>query len=221
MKAELYSKEVEESILGKIIVFEECRSYIKFLNERDFFVDINRYIFEILQNLAESNSPIDLLNIKEKAKEKKLNVVEIYRKSVELVSGAYIAVDMQYYVQKLKNYSTRRELERKAREIIEKVREESLETDATEIKKECMEKIAEIQTEVINSREDTMQNVMLETTEDIEKKFRKKADYTYKTGFFELDKATEGLHEQELTIIAARPRSWKDKFCSKFSGKNG
>lgn len=32
-----------------------------------------------------------------------------------------------------------------------------------------------------------------------------KYDYKYFTGIFDLDKTTNGLHEEELTIIGARP----------------
>lgn len=32
-------------------------------------------------------------------------------------------------------------------------------------------------------------------------------------GFFDVDKVTDGLHEQELTIVAARPRCWKNSIC--------
>lgn len=37
-------------------------------------------------------------------------------------------------------------------------------------------------------------------------------DYSYYTGFFELDKLTDGLHENELTAIGARPGTGKTAF---------
>ena len=54
---------------------------------------------------------------------------------------------------------------------------------------------------------------MLETVKDIEKKYKKRDDYSYRTGFLDLDRIIEGLHEQELTIIAARPGCRKNIIC--------
>ena len=56
--------------------------------------------------------------------------------------------------------------------------------------------------------ENEMVNIMIETVKDIEEKYHKRNDYSYRTGYVDLDRVIEGLHEQELTIIAARPRSW-------------
>ena len=56
---------------------------------------------------------------------------------------------------------------------------------------------------------------MLESMKSIEDRYIKRDDNTYKTGFWDLDKITDGLHEQEFTIIAARPRMWKNSICIK------
>ena len=40
-KIELYSKEVEENILGCILVFEESQKYIKQLTDKDFYIELN------------------------------------------------------------------------------------------------------------------------------------------------------------------------------------
>ena len=84
----------------------------------------------------------------------------------------------------------------------------SSEEEAEEIKKNAIETITNIKTGNINITEDDMRTVMIEAVADIENKYNNRDDHRYKTGFFELDKVTDGLHEQEFTIIAARPRNW-------------
>ena len=79
--------------------------------------------------------------------------------------------------------------------------------EAEEIKKNAIQTITNIKTNSTSTTNEDMKTVMIEALEDIENKYRNRDDHKYKTGFFELDKVTDGLHEQEFTIIAARPRS--------------
>ena len=114
----------------------------------------------------------------------------------------------------------RRNIVNKSRELIDSMYKISSEEEAEEIKKNAIETITDIKTSNINIKENNMKTVMLEAIEDIENKYRNRDDNRYKTGFFELDKVTDGLHEQEFTIIAARPRSRKNIFSIKYSRKN-
>lgn len=84
--------------------------------------------------------------------------------------------------------------------------EVSSDVEAEEIKKEAIQVLSDIKiNSKIQDKDCDMVNVMAETIEDIDNKYQKRDDYKYHTGFFELDKATDGLHEQELTLIAGRP----------------
>lgn len=55
--------------------------------------------------------------------------------------------------------------------------------------------------------------MVVDTTNIIEKKMKNEYDYKLYTGFFDLDKVTNGLHEEEFTVIGARPRSGKEHIC--------
>ena len=93
--------------------------------------------------------------------------------------------------------------------------------EAEEIKKDVLQAISDIK---VNTKsddvEDEMKSVIAESIQDIEGKYHKRDDYKYHTGLFELDKVTDGLHAQELTLIAARPRSRKDSTGFKNSRKH-
>lgn len=83
--------------------------------------------------------------------------------------------------------------------------------DETDIKNEIVQKFINIKTQK-NESDNEMKEVMLQTLNDIEKKCQNKDDLRYRTGYFDVDKVTDGLHEQELTIIAARPGIGKTAF---------
>lgn len=215
----LYSEDVEQSILGCMLVFKECNRYIRNLEEEDFYININKTIFKLIKELKQEDKPIEILNVKEFAKSKKLNEQEIFNYLIKITSNVLTTSTIEHYIKILKNYSVRRNIVNKSKELINNMYKTSSEEEAEEIKKNAIEIITNIKTSNIDITEDDMKTVMTEAVADIENKYNNRDDHRYKTGFFELDKVTDGLHEQEFTIIAARPRHWKDIACIEYSGK--
>lgn len=214
---ELYSEDVEQNILGCMLVFKECNRYIRNLEEEDFYIDINKTIFKLIKELEQEDKPIEILTVKEFARSKKLNEQEIFNYLIKITSNVLTTSTIEHYIKILKNYSVRRNIVNKSRELIDSMYKINSEEEAEEIKKNAIETITNIKTSNINITEDDMKTVMVEATADIEKKYNNRDDHRYKTGFFELDKVTDGLHEQEFTIIAARPRHRKNVFSTKHS----
>lgn len=208
----LYSEEVEKNILGILLVHENTRRYLKIINQEDFYIQQNKTIYSIMTDLYSHNYPIDILSIKEAAKDKKYDGKEIFDYLIKLTEIVVTSADIDYYVRKLKNYSTRRAIERTAKEIIEDMHHINSDEDAGEIKKDCMEKIANIKTLTANTKQEEMKDIIAEAVGEIEKRAIKKEDNKYETGFYKLDMITDGLHEQEFTIVAARPGIGKTSF---------
>lgn len=201
----LYSEDVEQNILGCMLVFKECNRYIKNIEVEDFYIEINKTVFRLIKELKQEEKNIEILSVKEFAKSKKLNEQEIFNYLIKITSNIITTSTIEHYIKILKNYSVRRNIVNKSRELIDSMYKISSEEEAEEIKKNAIETITNIKTSNVNITEDDMKTVMVEATEDIEKKYNNRDDHRYKTGFFELDKVTDGLHEQEFTIIAARP----------------
>lgn len=216
----LYSEDVEQNILGCMLVFKECNRYIKNIEVEDFYIEINKTVFRLIKELKQEEKNIEILSVKEFAKSKKLNEQEIFNYLIKITSNIITTSTIEHYIKILKNYSVRRNIVNKSRELIDSMYKISSEEEAEEIKKNAIETITDIKTSNINIKENNMKTVMLEAIEDIENKYRNRDDNKYKTGFFELDKVTDGLHEQEFTIIAARPRSRKNIFSIKYSRKH-
>lgn len=201
----LYSEDVEKNILGCMLVFDENHRYIKKLEEEDFAIGIHRTIFKLIQELDKEEKPIEILSVKEKAKNNNLNEKEIFNYLIKITSNLITSSTFEFYLKKLKNYSVRRKIIKKSRELMQSMYEFNSEENAEEIKKNAINTITDIKIDDIDTSSNDMNEVMTESFKDIENKYANRNDNKYKTGFFELDKVTDGLHEQEFTIIAARP----------------
>ncbi|MEF2619262.1 MAG: DnaB-like helicase N-terminal domain-containing protein [Clostridia bacterium] len=202
----LYSEDVEQNILGCMLVFKECNRYIKNIEENDFYININKLVFKLIKELKQEDKPIEILSVKEIAKSKDLDEKELFNYLIKITSNSLTSSNIDFYIKRLKSYSIRRKIIEKARTLIDEMYQSENE-EAEEIKKNAIQTITNIKTNSTSTTNEDMKTVMIEALEDIENKYRNRDDHKYKTGFFELDKVTDGLHEQEFTIIAARPRS--------------
>lgn len=205
MNKELYSKEAEESIIACLSVFEDCNRYIKKIEIDDFFIELNQQIMQLIKELYENSSPINLVTIKEKAKDKKLNATNIFNYLITISENVITSAEIDYYIKILKNYSIKRKLLKATKAINDKVFLTEVDIDAEELKKECINEIVNIKTQITELKDSDMTSVMNIVINDIEDRYKNRDNHIYETGFFDLDKATNGLHKQELTIIAARP----------------
>lgn len=212
MNNEMYSKEIEESIIGCLAIFEDCQKYIKKLEEEDFYINQNKIIFQLMKELYEQESPINLTTIKEKAKSKNLKEAEIFNYIVQITELIITSSQIEYYVKSLKLYSTRRKILSATKKINDLVFSTDIDVDSNELKRECINQIVNINTQKEELKNSDMMSVMNAVMDDIENKYQNREDHTYETGFFDLDKATNGLHKQELTIVAARPGVGKTAF---------
>lgn len=214
----LYSEEVEQNILGCMLVFEDCIRYVKEIETDEFYTVLHRKIFEIIKELEEKDNPVDLLSVKEIGKVKGLDDKKLLSYLAKITSEVVTSASIEYYISKLKNYATRRKIIKASQKIVSNMYEINSDIEAEEIKKDAMQAISDIKVNSkSNDEENEMKNVIAESMRDIENKYHKRDDYKYHTGLFELDKVTDGLHEQELTLIAARPRSRKDSISFKNS----
>lgn len=205
------SLETEENIIASVLVNNENWKYIDQLKEIDFYYPTTRKIFKLMKELHENNNPIDIVSVKEKGVSKKYDGIKLMKILVEMTEKMGLSSQIEYYIRILKNLSIKRQIYQKASEVCKEILEIENDKDELEIKNEIIQKFIDIKVQE-KEKNGEMTNVMIETLEDIEKKYQKRDDYTYRTGFFDVDKVTDGLHEQELTIIAARPGVGKTAF---------
>ncbi len=212
MSNNLSSEEVEVNVLASILVDKDNSKYIDSLELEDFSYKINQKIFELMKELNDKDETVDLLTVKELGVTKKYNGIRLLETMSNMTDKLYYAGNIEKYIKMLKNLSIKRKIFGTAKKVCEEISEIDPNVDEIEVKNEVVQKFLNIKTNKKKTNME-MKDVMLETFKDIEDRYEKRDDYSYRTGYINLDKVIEGLHEQELTIIAARPRSRKDSFC--------
>lgn len=68
----LYSEEVEQNILGCMLVFEDCVRYTKEIDESEFYNSTHKKIFEAIKELEAKESPVEIISVKEILKTKRI-----------------------------------------------------------------------------------------------------------------------------------------------------
>ena len=204
---DLFSSEVEDNILGCILIDETARKYIKELEVDDFYINNNQIIFKAIKDLHEMKKDISIISIREQIKNQ-ANINEIFTHLVEITEIFITSATMPQYIKLLKNYSVKRKIKNVAIKMVNMIKTADVYTNAEEIKKQCMQELLNIKTNKMLEIK-SITEVMASATEDIENNYLNKNNKDYYTGFFELDKVIDGLHKQEFTVIAGRPGTGK------------
>ena len=190
----MYDENIEKTVLYYLIFENEELS----LNERDFFLVKNKQIFAAIEKIRKKKEEVNILSIKKTIEGKDTEILKYISKIAESKFGSSI----DYAYKELKRLSKKRELLRISNVIKENVENEpEIEVLIEKIIKDLKELNEE------GEKEKTFLDMVVETSNEIDKKRLQGPNYDYKyyTGIFDLDKVTNGLHEEELTIIGARP----------------
>lgn len=192
-----YNQEAEEIILSAIMYDKQY--YLDLLKDEDIYTDSYKKILGIMRRLQKKGKPIDMASIMmEVPKELRaqlnpvvIRISEAYRKSYKFDA----------YLEMLKECTARREM----RELVFVIQDE-LQKDQSVVnaKANILERIANIQ--VGNqSKDNSIKQIMLDTIQEIEKQEKEKDKPSRYTGIADIDRATGGLHNGEVTVLAARP----------------
>lgn len=192
----MYDEEVEKIILYYLIFEQEQIS----LSQEDFFNIRNRQIYKAIEELRRKKEEVNILSIKNNIEGKD---TEILRYISDIAESKY-GSSLNYAYKELKKLSKKRKLLKLNNEISKDITNNNIEDIDIYIEKQ-IKALKDINEE--GNEEETFQDVVLETSDIITRKYEQKENYVnkYTTGIFDLDEVTNGLHEEELTIIGARP----------------
>jgi replicative DNA helicase len=177
-----------------------------------FYSEANRKIFLALQELYKSRTPIDITTVKnELDKQKNLTSVGGIEYISEIVDSVATVANLDYYIKIVKEKALRRKLIDTATEIISDTYEED--GNITSLLDTAEKNILNVIKARQTSEFRPISDVLRTAQEQLEMMAKNKSAITgLPTGFYDLDKATAGLHEGELIIIAARPGMGKTAF---------
>ena len=207
----LHSDEAEVNVIASILVIQDNSKYINSLETQDFYSKTNKAIFSLMKELNDKDETVDLLTVKELGVTKKFNGIKLLETMTDMTDRLVYAGNIDKYIKILKNLSVKRKIFNTAKKVCEEISEVDPNKDEIEVKNEVVQKFLNIKTNKKNSNAE-MKDVMIETLKDIDDKYQKRDDYSLRTGYLDLDKIIEGLHEQELTLLGARPGVGKTAF---------
>src|SRR5688500_16323542 len=205
-----HNLEAERSVLGAILIDNDTFNVAAaILDQRAFFRDAHRRIFERMMELSERSQPIDLITLKEEL-ERAGDLEEVGGPAyiASLVDGVPRSTNVEYYAQIVKEKATLRHLIFAANKILGNAYEADQEADL--ILDEAESGIFAVAEDRIKSGFMAMRDLVKESFPKIEKLFEHKTFITgVPTGFDELDRKTRGLQAGDLVIVAARPSMGK------------
>ena len=205
--------EAEMSVLG--VAFLNKNTLTKICEElypEMFYSEANQKLFEAIKTCYDEKIPVDITTVKEVLDRKKnLNTVGGIEYISDVIDSVATAANLDYYIKIVKDKAVMRNLIETATDIVTNAYEED--EDITHMLDEAEKKILSVVKERQTSDFIHIKDAIAVAQENIERLSQNKSDITgLPTGFYDLDKASSGLHAGELIIIAARPGMGKTAF---------
>ena len=205
--------EAEESVLGacflsKYALEKACES----LTEDSFYNEKNAKIFASMASLLDAKTPIDITTVTTDLKNKKiLSEVGGVEYLTEILNFVPTATNIDYYIKSVEDTAVLRRLIETATDIASKGYD--TEEDVNETLDNAEKRILGIVKTRKSSEFKSIKEVLIKTESDLERLAETKGEITgLATGWYDFDKLTAGLHENEFIIIAARPAMGKTAF---------
>ena len=205
--------EAEMSVLGVAFLDDKLISKIvEEVNEDMFYDDRNKKLFQAIKSLHEQSIAIDVTTVSnELDKTKNFSAVGGIEYLTEVIDSVATAANLDYYINIIKEKAIVRNLINMATDIVTEAYEE--EDNVTSLLDTAEKNILD----VVRSRQTSefvpISEALRSAQEQLEYLAQNKSTISgLETGFIDLDKATSGLHEGEMIVIAARPGMGKTAF---------
>ena len=205
--------EAEQSVLGSMFLSKYAlQKAVESLTKDVFYLDSHAKIFEVISDLAEKGSSIDLTTVTVELDNRKiLKQVGDVNYVAEVVNSVPSAANVDEYIKIVEEKAILRRLINEATEIVSDGYN-SIDS-VNDILDNAEKKILNVVKTRKGTEFRTIQDVLFKTQADLEKLAQTKNEITgIATGLYDLDKITSGLHANELIIIAARPAMGKTAF---------
>lgn len=208
-----HSPEAEQGVLGGIFIDPSRFSdAISLLEPSDFYSRKNQLIFQTMIDLVQEDKTIDVLVISDRlADQHQLEAIGGSAYLAELASKTPLARNVQYYAGIVADKAKLRHLIKTSRDIISQAYQDSDQVE--EVIEDAQTKILEIGANRNGAGFKKISDILQESYEQIEEMAKNKSSVTgLSTGYHYLDQLTNGLHPDELIILAARPSMGKTAF---------
>lgn len=203
----------ERAVLGSILINpDKIVTVSEYLKSDDFYNPANRLLFKIMQGLFERGEAIDTLTIKS-ALEVNDNLQKIggIPYLAEIVNAVPTSSHAESYAKIVAKKSQLRSIIGNLSDSIENAYDEDMDID--EIIAKAEQSLIAVSQSSNKSSFRPIHDVLLENHAKIEERSNNSSQITgIESGFYDFDKLTTGLHEDQLIILAARPAMGKTAF---------
>ena len=177
-----------------------------------FYSEANKKIYEAIFSLHQNKIPLDsTVLVNEIEKHDNINSICGLEYLGEVIDSVITAANIDYYIDIVREKALRRKLVEVSTNITTSAFDE--ETETNDIIDNAEKSIFSVTKSRKAGEFKSIKDVMKSTQARLEDLAKNDKDITgIATGFYDFDKLTSGLHENELIIIAARPAMGKTAF---------
>ena len=208
-----YDSEAEESVLGAMFLSPYAlQKSCETLTKDAFYLEKNAKVFQAMKSLADQKTPVDLTTVTAELKQKKeLNDIGGVEYLTEILNFVPTAANIDHYLKIVENDAILRNLITTATDVV--TLGYNSDGNVNETLDEAERKILSVIKNRKSSEFRNIKDVLYKTQNDLEKLAERKGEITgLPTGWYDIDRITAGLHENELIIVAARPAMGKTAF---------
>jgi replicative DNA helicase len=208
-----HSKEAEQGVLGCVLLSpHDCLGDCieKFANGGEVFYDLrHRTIYEALTEMYEQKEAIDLITVQQRLKDQNLlEGVGGLSYLASLPDAVPSAANLEYYLEIVREKFVLRRMIATCTDVVSRAYEHQGEVDT--LLDEVERDVLRMSGERVAAGNRTMKDLVHQAIHAIEEYHQRQGKLGgLSTGFMDLDKLTDGWHEGEMIVIAARPSMGK------------
>ena len=205
-----HNVDAEKSVLGAILVNNEnYYAVVENFRQEDLYLEAHRVIFRKMTEILDASKAVDLITLQDE-----LNRSDLLEASggiaylASLLDGIPHLVNIEHYVQIIREKSLFRQMIRSANRIMGECFEQT--ETAEEVLDRAEQALFELSEKRIQSGLVAIKDLEVEAHHLLEKLYTEREMITgMATGFNDFDRLTSGLQASDLVILAARPSMGK------------
>lgn len=202
--------QAEQSVLGSIFINpDKMIEVAEYLKPDDFYRPAHKILFKAMVSLADRGEAIDIVTVKSSLESTdELGMVGGISYIAEVVNAVPTSTHAEHYAKIVAKKAQLRSIIDNLSDSIGNAYDEGMDID--EIIAKAERSLIEVSQATNKSSFRPIHDVLLENHAKIEERSNNTSRITgIETGFYDFDKLTTGLHEDQLIVLAARPAMGK------------
>lgn len=205
--------QAEQAVLGSLFIDpDKITAVAEYVKAEDFYKPAHKTLFKVMLDLTSRGEAIDIVMVKsDLEKRNELDMVGGIAYVAEIVNATPTSSHAEHYARIVSQKAQLRAIIGNLSDSIGNAYDEAMDIDDIIAKAE--RSLLEVSQSSNKSSFRPIREVLMENHIKIEERSNQNTQITgLETGFYDFDKLTTGLHEDNLIILAARPAMGKTAF---------